>query len=319
MRNRAFTLIELLVVIAIIAILAAILFPVFSQAKEAAKKTQTLSNFKQLGTAAHIYITDNDDNFPLSFGVISATQQMRWNFWHRTPNGWQNLAPFNAEPRLSEDGQFWANSILPYVKSTGLYEQSGMPVRTLATDYSLSVRERIKMGVAYNGMLHGYSATAIAQPSRLPLMWPGMMKQNMDGFGITSPTLLCDGSGPCRFNPGGKPQANASDPLYGYVWWGFAGGNQVNSVWQYGRGSIFVAADTSAKFLNLNAPQWPAVANNANVNPWSSFNPASTGTAYWMTDCVSPGGVKPGFFYPGYFRPDSEFAWNDNQCDYGLG
>jgi prepilin-type N-terminal cleavage/methylation domain-containing protein len=54
--RRAFTLIELLVVIAIIAILAAILFPVFAQAKLAAKKTAALSNSKNIGTAMHIYL-----------------------------------------------------------------------------------------------------------------------------------------------------------------------------------------------------------------------------------------------------------------------
>lgn len=64
--RRAFTLIELLVVIAIIAILAAILFPVFAQAKDAAKKTQSISNMKQIGTATHIYMGDYDDMLPPS-------------------------------------------------------------------------------------------------------------------------------------------------------------------------------------------------------------------------------------------------------------
>jgi prepilin-type N-terminal cleavage/methylation domain-containing protein len=60
-RRKGFTLIELLVVIAIIAILAAILFPVFAQAKAAAKKSATLSNLKQNATAVAIYLADADD------------------------------------------------------------------------------------------------------------------------------------------------------------------------------------------------------------------------------------------------------------------
>ncbi len=62
---KAFTLIELLVVIAIIAILAAILFPVFAQAKLAAKKASDLTQVKQIGTALQIYLGDADDRFPL--------------------------------------------------------------------------------------------------------------------------------------------------------------------------------------------------------------------------------------------------------------
>jgi len=66
--SRAFTLIELLVVIAIIAILAAILFPVFAQAKMAAKKTADLSNVKQLALGIAMYGNDTDDTYPFCWG-----------------------------------------------------------------------------------------------------------------------------------------------------------------------------------------------------------------------------------------------------------
>lgn len=71
MNRKGFTLIELLVVIAIIAILAAILFPVFAQARESARQTQCTSNQKQLATGVMMYIQDYDENYPLSayFGM----------------------------------------------------------------------------------------------------------------------------------------------------------------------------------------------------------------------------------------------------------
>ncbi|MFQ3586753.1 MAG: prepilin-type N-terminal cleavage/methylation domain-containing protein [Fimbriimonadaceae bacterium] len=71
MIKKGFTLIELLVVIAIIAILAAILFPVFAQAKESAKRTSCLSNQKQIATSTLIYAGDYDDVFPMSAYVIA--------------------------------------------------------------------------------------------------------------------------------------------------------------------------------------------------------------------------------------------------------
>src|SRR5690348_4323783 len=73
--RRAFTLIELLVVIAIIAILAAILFPVFAQAKAAAKKTACLSNVKHLSLATFMYINDYDDMMP-PFNQLVATSPL---------------------------------------------------------------------------------------------------------------------------------------------------------------------------------------------------------------------------------------------------
>lgn len=78
MKRKAFTLIELLVVIAIIAILAAILFPVLSQAREAAKDTTVLSNVKQNGLASIMYAGDVDDSFPLSVRFSANTDFDMW-------------------------------------------------------------------------------------------------------------------------------------------------------------------------------------------------------------------------------------------------
>jgi len=70
--KRGFTLIELLVVIAIIAILAAILFPVFAKAREAARKTTCLSNVKQIALGELMYVNDYDEVLPTSssYGVV---------------------------------------------------------------------------------------------------------------------------------------------------------------------------------------------------------------------------------------------------------
>jgi len=80
MKRRGFTLIELLVVIAIIAILAAILFPVFSRAREQARKTQCLSNLKQIGNAMLMYAQDWDETLPLGMpGCVAPTAKQWWS------------------------------------------------------------------------------------------------------------------------------------------------------------------------------------------------------------------------------------------------
>src|ERR1700694_1720671 len=97
-QREGFTLIELLVVIAIIAILAAILFPVFAQAREKARGISCLSNEKQIGTAIILYSQDYDETL-IPWFVRTGLPRDEWR--HDLKSWAQNLQPYikNGEPR----------------------------------------------------------------------------------------------------------------------------------------------------------------------------------------------------------------------------
>ena len=106
--NPAFTLIELLVVIAIIAILAAILFPVFAQAREKARQTACLSNLKQVGLAVMQYVQDYDETMPHD-GCAA-------NVGCNAGNGiWRGSTAFSDPLR-------WTARVQPYVKNTDVFQ-----------------------------------------------------------------------------------------------------------------------------------------------------------------------------------------------------
>lgn len=146
--RKAFTLIELLVVIAIIAILAAILFPVFAQAKASAKKTACLSNQRQLGIALTQYISDNDDQL--------------FFFAHDVDLSRTNLAgPFGA----TRENRWW-NQIQPYVKNLEILKSPSDPgQRPHALEDGTNGKPLVKRSYVANRAAEGLPYSAVERPS----------------------------------------------------------------------------------------------------------------------------------------------------------
>ena len=116
--NRGFTLIELLVVIAIIAILAAILFPVFAQAREKARAISCLSNLKQIGTSVAMYVQDYDETFPVG------TYDQWWPCWPILVQPYvKNMGIFRCpDDTFSQPaGTEWAGVPISYASNGAIY------------------------------------------------------------------------------------------------------------------------------------------------------------------------------------------------------
>lgn len=120
--KRAFTLIELLVVIAIIAILAAILFPVFAQAKLAAKKTAGLSQCKQIGLGVNMYLGDNDDVLPRYRFSSADGSAINPIYLKYKAAGDPRAAKYESEGASTMKAAFFNQVIDPYVKNTDIWK-----------------------------------------------------------------------------------------------------------------------------------------------------------------------------------------------------
>jgi prepilin-type N-terminal cleavage/methylation domain-containing protein len=274
--RKAFTLIELLVVIAIIAILAAILFPVFAQAKMAAKKTADLANLKQLGTAVTMYLTDNDDVNPLACGATSSG--WTYGMGHEVPADWNGA---KTAEQISANQVFVLNSIYSYVKSYALYQAPG------ASDlrYALGANppnNPVKTTYTYNGLLSGFPSSGIQQPVVVPLFWSGRGNRATPGYGFANPSLICnDGTQPCSYQTAHAGCSTTNNGDQSYVLKTNDGGSAV-SAQLFTRGQNFVYNDTSAKFRIVGASSGPT---DPKTDPWSRYTSSTSGipTKGWFT------------------------------------
>jgi prepilin-type N-terminal cleavage/methylation domain-containing protein/prepilin-type processing-associated H-X9-DG protein len=252
-RRTGFTLIELLVVIAIIAILAAILFPVFAQAREKARTISCLSNTKQIGLGSMMYVQDYDETFYYQPwpGGCPASQT---GYWIDAPGTVQ---------------QHWATLIYPYVKNGQLFRCPSFKGSTYTASFALF---------------------QCGDPTRKPIV--PEVDYDLNEWILSSPVSLASINLPAETGLGsdgtyifGGPSVCVNNSLYfinaieafgGPIdWWG-------NSV-RHTAGNNFFFCDGHSKWAKVSGPLSPSTkVYNAGVTPSpASQNTSATKFGYW--------------------------------------
>jgi prepilin-type N-terminal cleavage/methylation domain-containing protein/prepilin-type processing-associated H-X9-DG protein len=290
-RATAFTLIELLVVIAIIAILAAILFPVFAQAREKARQTSCLSNVKQLGTGVMMYLQDYDELFPQ--GEVRHAAGI-WNGYGDVPADWD---PASGQNWITMSNAFWVNAIQPYVKNLDLLKcpSATGELRADGWNYASPRKPWANLTYAYNGLLQSYPQAGVNQSANVILFYEGFAKGYFAGLINASPMLECNnGNQPCVY------QACVSDGSLNGAKSNFVTWNDTNpSNWIHNQGQNIAFADGHVKWRRLGGVLKPGD-TDPNVDFFNRYNPDGTADNVWLGSCG-------GSVHPWLFRPDGQY------------
>ncbi len=317
--RSGFTLIELLVVIAIIAILAAILFPVFAQARDKARAASCLSNEKQWSLAFLQYAQDFDETWPLgqSFRGPAGSETWRSASVIPVPNDWRgDLVP----GYLAGNAAVWSSSLYTYIKSYGVYTcPSGVELPFagggLNTEYAAAAtagKTLINASYTYNGLLHQLPVADVRQPADCPLLWEGNGQGAGKGYTISNPTLDCRAntsrtdcvykpyipapgkSGTCG-GPGGDTDTTGGNSIMF---------NKNYTGWVHSKGTNWVYADGHAKWRRVGAQLAPADTNPL-VDPETQYDAKGFSTSYWAAP------VNGGQCHASLFRPDWDHVTDD--------
>lgn len=265
-RNRAFTLIELLVVIAIIAILAAILFPVFAQAREKARQATGASNLKQINLGILQYLQDYDETF---FPTVTERQ---------APQG----TPDTAEARYIYS---YRNKLDPYVKSEAVYKDPSAPdwgVKGPAPDATWNVAGNwypVDYGVQLN------EAKLVPAANNHAADYAGTGTIDLTDFGVNDNTTIAAISYPAnfiivadanRYDIGPKKYTASRGGLYPQPY-AFSTDAQARIAVRHSGGSNVGYSDGHVKWIKTTKDQTTvngnAVTNVPNPDPtWRSYN-----------------------------------------------
>jgi prepilin-type N-terminal cleavage/methylation domain-containing protein/prepilin-type processing-associated H-X9-DG protein len=268
--KKAFTLIELLVVIAIIAILAAILFPVFAQAREKARAVACISNLKQLGTAAMMYAQDFDEVFP---GNVRNSTFKGGSFW------WQVLPPYVQKA----SGNVGFGGAAADAAGSGIYTcGSAKPEESLVRNASVALFgsvDRFKLNYIPNGLVvehqvtpdplvagrnwfGGPSLAAVTAPANTAWLTENGNWRTVNGsngeFGFFYRTVVGGAQTGAMFaaigatggvTPGTNVGTDAITAVYGPAALPIRGGGQRRIAYRHNEGANFVYMDGHVKYM----------------------------------------------------------------------